>query len=83
MYYLQTVYAHRIRNKCLKSKDHEMNTTCRAGVQSGESKSQGLYTTVPGICVMVPVYDNLKKTVIVSVVKIYLKSLKWIIFYHN
>lgn len=59
MHYLQTESAHWIRNKCIKSKDHEMNTTCRPGVQSGESKSNGLiYTTVPGICVMVPIYER-------------------------
>lgn len=29
MRYLQTEYAHKIRNKCLKSKDHKKNTTRR------------------------------------------------------
>ena len=47
MHYIQTEYAHRIRNKCIKSKDHDRNTTRRprvSGVQSGVSESKGLYT---------------------------------------
>lgn len=51
MHNLQTKYAHGIRNKCRKSKDHKRNTTCRPrvlGVQSGGTKSKGLYTRYLG-----------------------------------
>ena len=47
MHYLRTENEHKIRKKCIKSKDHERNTTCRprgSGVQSGVTKSKGLYT---------------------------------------
>lgn len=46
MHYLQTKYAHRIRNKYLKSINNEMNATRRQGgsdVRSGVTDSMGLY----------------------------------------
>lgn len=42
MDYLQTVCAHKIRNKCMKFKYHERNTTV-SSVQSGGAKLKGLY----------------------------------------
>lgn len=47
MQFLQTDYAHRTRNKWIKSKEHEKNTTFRprvSGVQSGVTNSKGFYT---------------------------------------
>lgn len=49
MHYLQTQYAHTIRKKCIKSKDHKKNTgtTRRPGVSGVQSK---VYILVPGLC---------------------------------
>lgn len=46
---LQTLYAHQIRNKCIKSKDNERTTIRRSRisvVQSGVTKLNGLYIPV-------------------------------------
>lgn len=50
MHYLQTESAHRIKNKCIKSKDPEMITTHRPRVsdmQSSVTKLKSLYTGYP------------------------------------
>lgn len=55
VYTVQTEYAIRIGNKCIKFKDHDRNTTFQpriSGVQSGVKELRGLY---PGTCVMVPI----------------------------
>lgn len=49
MHNLQTEYAYRIRNECIKSKEHERNITgtCQprvSGVRLGVTLSKGLYT---------------------------------------
>lgn len=47
MYYLQTKYAHEIRNKYINSKDHERKATRRprvSGVQSDVTKSKSFLT---------------------------------------
>lgn len=55
--YFQTEYAHKTRNKCIKFKDYERNTTCLPhvlGVQLDVhvlTKLKGLYT-----CVTVPIF---------------------------
>lgn len=60
IYNIQTEYALKIRNKCIKGKDHERNTTCRprvSGVQLGVTKSKGLETNT---CVTVAIYVRCK-----------------------
>lgn len=46
------IYSHKIRNRCIKSKDHERNATRRpqiSGVQSGLKRNWRIYIPVPGL----------------------------------
>lgn len=75
MPYYQTEYALGIRNRCIKSKDHERSSIRRSqvsGVQSDETKSKGLYTCT---CVTVPMYNQC--SAVRLILKTNGKGLRW------
>lgn len=78
MHYLQTVYSHKIKNKCIQTNDQRKNNIWQqvTVVQSVVTKSNGIYTyiTCDGAYVRAVFsfnYRNNVKTLILSLLMVY------------